>query len=1262
MLRMTMVLGLALMVTAVATATTYRICPDGSGDFETIQEALDVVAAGDSIALCDAVFTGPGNVDLLIDSSHHNGIVIHSESGNPEACIIDCNGSPTDPHRGMRISFVDSTFVLKQFTLRNAWVADHAGGGIYFAGSSCRVDSCIFETCAGQHEHGGGGSYIQMGTPTFTHCTWRGNSAPYGAGVRTFTHVSQPLHATFIDCVFEDNHASIDGGAVYCGLYGASANAAIQTFEDCDFIGNTAVENGGAIYHDSPNGGSLHIDQCTFAENSAANHDGGGVLVRDEGNIAASVFCSNTAAGEGGGLLIDGANCHVSESVFYGNAAATGGAVFVSEHSSNALIDGCTLSDNDAPVAAGIRVLQPLEVSNTIIAFGAQGEAVSCEGAGSLTLTCSDVFGNDGGAGCAAPFIGIDHNIALDPRFCDRDCDQLYLCNTSPCAPDNNPSCGLIGALSIGCQAAPLELISPNGGEDLCVGDLVTIQWDVTPNACNGEEVSLELVREGEVCLEIAATVPLEQGVYDWAVEQCGTASSGYTIRIRDLETGTIEESDGPFYIGRTTLFVTPDGSGDYPAIQNALDAACSGDTVLLADGIYTGPNNKNLSYRGKDLTVRSLSGDPLACIVDCEGDGRGFYFHNDEDRDAVLDGVCIQNAHCEDRAGAIYCARDNNPWTLPGPTIKNCILLDSYGAFGGGGLYAFHCNPLMDSCVVCGDSAGSYGGGIMAGRGATITVRNCTLASNWAANGGGGAYVGDGGHMILENTIIAYSVQGEAVLEDEGDHAELACCCISGNEGGPGDAGDDLGIDGNFAEDPRFCGLACEELYLCPSSPCTAENNPTCGLIGAWGVGCEPGPVELVCPNGGEDLSLGEPYTIEWNVVPNACNGDEVSIELLREGEVCLEIAAAVPLEQGFYEWVTEQCGEETEGYTVRITDLETGVSEESDGAFRIRPHYRLTSITDCPNDQGRQVRACWHRADDDQSGTPYTITQYSVWRRIDLRGTGQEHDIDADKGAQALVYPPGDWEFVTELPACGEDYYCTICPTLCDSTIAHGPCWSVFFVRAHTEDPLVFFDTAPDSGYSVDNLAPAAPAGLAWLVQDEIMTWEEAPEEDFDYFTVYGSDSYLFDVEEAEVIGHTAGTEMDVSNDPYPYYHVTATDFAGNIGRAAPLCTYSAVPPVHDDLPPKQTLLHPNTPNPMTSETTIRFDLAVDTEVQLVVLDATGRIVSTLIEGRLSAGQYRVPWSSADFSGHPMPSGVYFACLNAGDTRQMRRMLVIR
>ena len=96
-------------------------------------------------------------------------------------------------------------------------------------------------------------------------------------------------------------------------------------------------------------------------------------------------------------------------------------------------------------------------------------------------------------------------------------------------------------------------------------------------------------------------------------------------------------------------ISVDDDGPADFATIQAAIDDADDGDTVLVADGTYTGNGNRDIDFHGKGITVKSQNG-PENCIIDCNGtesDGhRGVYFHSEEDCDSALIGFTISNGY----------------------------------------------------------------------------------------------------------------------------------------------------------------------------------------------------------------------------------------------------------------------------------------------------------------------------------------------------------------------------------------------------------------------------------------------------------------------------------------------------------------------------------------------------------------------------------------------------------------------------------------
>ena len=113
-------------------------------------------------------------------------------------------------------------------------------------------------------------------------------------------------------------------------------------------------------------------------------------------------------------------------------------------------------------------------------------------------------------------------------------------------------------------------------------------------------------------------------------------------------------------------------------------------------------------------------------------------------------------------------------------------------------------------------------------------------------------------------------------------------------------------------------------------------------------------------------------------------------------------------------------------------------GIDDDCDGFIdeNCAP-FEILSVTDVGNDQGRYVRLRWSPDPFDMTGSSVTITNYSVYRKVQ---PGLKPRV---LGAAAT--PPGDWDYVLSVPATGESVYQTVVPTLCDSNDV-GICRSTF------------------------------------------------------------------------------------------------------------------------------------------------------------------------------------------------------------------------
>ncbi|NIO28991.1 MAG: hypothetical protein GTO29_10630, partial [Candidatus Latescibacteria bacterium] len=199
------------------------------------------------------------------------------------------------------------------------------------------------------------------------------------------------------------------------------------------------------------------------------------------------------------------------------------------------------------------------------------------------------------------------------------------------------------------------------------------------------------------------------------------------------------------------TWYVKPDGTGDAPTIQAGIDSAAVADTVLLANGTFTGMGNRDIDFNGKAITVRSESGDPNLCIIDCQEAGRGFYFHSGEWYGSVIDGVTITNGSAQ-AGGGIFVAYH---WPAGiSPTVTNCTFYDNRVELYGGAIYCDNSRIALTNCTFYFNWSDADGGGICCVS-STPTLTNCTFHNN-IANHGAGMYSEWSTPIISNCTYVA--------------------------------------------------------------------------------------------------------------------------------------------------------------------------------------------------------------------------------------------------------------------------------------------------------------------------------------------------------------------------------------------------------------------------------------------------------------------------------------------------------------------------
>jgi hypothetical protein len=116
-------------------------------------------------------------------------------------------------------------------------------------------------------------------------------------------------------------------------------------------------------------------------------------------------------------------------------------------------------------------------------------------------------------------------------------------------------------------------------------------------------------------------------------------------------------------------------------------------------------------------------------------------------------------------------------------------------------------------------------------------------------------------------------------------------------------------------------------------------------------------------------------------------------------------------------------------------------------------------------------------------------------------------------------------------------------------------------------------------------------------------------------------------------------------------------------NEDSADPLWTYTQLSNEDEILPVfENVVLHPNFPNPFNPVTTIRYDLSEDSPVSIMIYDIMGRKVKTLVNKSQNAGFKATIWDATNDLGQPVSTGVYLYKIQAGEFRQVKKMVLLK
>ncbi|MCP4546260.1 MAG: hypothetical protein GY835_07330 [bacterium] len=310
--RALMITCMLLLFAVAASATTYLVEADGSGDAPTIMAAVQLTVADDIILLGDGVYTGEGNRDIVLGDRF---ILIASAGGNPENCIIDAEGSEADPHFGFLIFLTDEKSGrdiltrIEGLTIKGGY--QYAGGGVQIGegGVETAFDNCIFRDNEAVYE-GGAIKTTNPGPTTITNCSFIDNRSGETGGAIT---TGQFGDLSLDHVLFAGNFTFVQGGAINVGSH------IVVTATNCSFIGNMAKVAAAASLRGT---GSHTLDACLLYGNSGAtlmHFSYGDISCTDSFGNACSDWGGALApfAGINGNLNLDPALCGFPDGNYY---------------------------------------------------------------------------------------------------------------------------------------------------------------------------------------------------------------------------------------------------------------------------------------------------------------------------------------------------------------------------------------------------------------------------------------------------------------------------------------------------------------------------------------------------------------------------------------------------------------------------------------------------------------------------------------------------------------------------------------------------------------------------------------------------------------------------------------------------------------------------------------------------------------------------------------------------------------------------------
>jgi M6 family metalloprotease-like protein len=842
----------------------------------------------------------------------------------------------------------------------------------------------------------------------------------------------------------------------------------------------------------------------------------------------------------------------------------------------------------------------------------------------------------------------------------------------------------------------PIAIVNPAPGATLDVGDPYTIAWTVTGDP---DSVSISLsIDSGVTYPYTVATGLVGVTTYGWTVPNLPVETA--RLKIAAYLDGSIVSTDimdGDFTIKGRYRYVSPAGGNVFPYslpswaahdIQDAIDAADNGDSIMVAAATYTSAIviDKPVYLMGGWNAAFSAR-DPGTNVTTISAGGSVVSFLSNSTGSPGIEG-----------------------FSITGGTGTE-LLLPDFGAYGGGILVnespAIIKNNVIAGCGYAGITEFSGGGGIACWNGDVTIAGNAISGCN--AQCGGGIYLYQATASITGNTISGAQPNAEysGTKSGGGIYARQSNVTMAGNvitsntgyqEGG--------GVYAKLSPLSTSGDSICSNAAVANGGGIYGDHSPlsiqgtyvTGNVAAAMGGGIYQRAASFDMTN--SLVAANRTYAIAGGVYADSCWGDWTNNTIDRNrsgyagGNVYASAAAALDVRNNIVSYGVPN------GFQTVTVD---NVTFQYNNCFGNTPENVVTVVPDTTNASGNPAYA-------DTLAMDYHLGVHS--RSIDA-GDPSGHDPDGSIADQGVFGGPGalfaapayvrdlaaaatndttveiSWEAVAPT---GLDYYAIYSDTAAgfrpdvsnfvgsvDASInsyLHHPVAGCRYYRVSLVN-----DAGYAGGFSNEDGACAAgpdlipptvavvyPAGGESFAPGDTVDiqWTATDNRQVDSVSIYYSENAGSDF---ILIAHGGANDS-----PYRWIapsiasdsclvKVVAYDPGLLTGEATSdsLFTIRVITDA-DGMPAFAFSLSQNYPNPFNPSTTVEYSIAKTGPVEIAIFDVAGRRIRTLVSEVKMQGSYKAVWNGKNDRGASVASGMYFYRLTAGQFTQIKKMILLR